>query len=60
LGLLQSEWVESDGGHPRKYYQLTAPGKQRAVEMARVWSEFSTSLSKLLVPLTREKAAKER
>jgi PadR family transcriptional regulator PadR len=60
LGLLQSEWVESDGGHPRKYYQLTAAGKQRAVEMARVWSEFSTSLSKLLAPLAREKAAKEK
>ncbi len=60
LGLLQSEWVESDGGHPRKYYQLTVAGKQRAVEMARVWSEFSTSLSKLLAPLTKEKAAKEK
>jgi PadR family transcriptional regulator PadR len=60
LGLLQSEWVESDGGHPRKYYQLTAAGKQRALEMARVWSEFSTRLSKLLAPLTREKAAKEK
>jgi PadR family transcriptional regulator, regulatory protein PadR len=60
LGLLQSEWVESDGGHPRKYYQLTVAGKQRAVEMTRVWSEFSTSLSKLLAPLTKEKAAKEK
>jgi PadR family transcriptional regulator, regulatory protein PadR len=60
LGLLQSEWVESDAGHPRKYYQLTAAGKQRAVEMARVWSEFSTSLRKLLAPLMKEKAAKEK
>ena len=23
LGLAQSEWVESDAGHPRKYYALT-------------------------------------
>src|SRR6267142_1237455 len=34
LGLLQSEWVESESGHPRKYYVLTAAGKQRALEMA--------------------------
>lgn len=60
LGLLQSEWVESDGGHPRKYYQLTAEGKKRAIEMARVWSDFSLSMSKLLAPLTREKAGKAR
>lgn len=60
LGLLQSEWVESDGGHPRKYYQLTAEGKKRAIEMARVWSEFSLSMSKLLAPLTKEKASKAR
>lgn len=62
LGLLQSEWVESDSGHPRKYYRLTAAGKHRAVEMARVWSEFSSSLSKLLAPLSKEKdkAVRER
>ncbi len=24
LGLVRSEWVESDAGHPRKYYSLTA------------------------------------
>src|ERR1700722_12870785 len=55
LALVDSEWVESEGGHPRKYYRLTAAGRQRALEMARVWSEFSSSLSKLLVPLTKEK-----
>src|ERR1700687_1323147 len=29
LGLVRSEWVESDAGHPRKYYALTSTGKQR-------------------------------
>ena len=38
LGLLQSEWVESEGGHPRKYYALTGAGKQRALEMATTWA----------------------
>ena len=28
LGLVRSEWVESDAGHPRKYYALTLPGRQ--------------------------------
>jgi len=55
LGLLQSEWVESDGGHPRKYYGLTALGRQRAGEMARFWARFSASLNKLLVPLGKGK-----
>ena len=60
LGLVDSEWVESEGGHPRKYYRLTAAGRQRAHEMTRVWQEFSSSLSKLLAPLAKEKPAKEK
>lgn len=60
LGLVDSEWVESEGGHPRKYYRLTGPGRQRALEMSRVWRQFSSSMSKLLTPLAREKAGKEK
>ena len=30
LGLVRSEWVESIGGHPRKYYALAPMGKNRA------------------------------
>lgn len=55
LGLVQSEWVESDAGHPRKYYVLTVPGKRRALEMARTWAKFSSSMSKLLAPLGKGK-----
>ena len=55
LGLVGSEWVESDAGHPRKYYSLTPAGKQRAREMAGMWERFSTSMDKLLAPLAREK-----
>jgi PadR family transcriptional regulator PadR len=55
LGLLQSEWVESEGGHPRKYYALTSAGKQRALEMAATWSRFSGSMSRLLAPLGKPK-----
>jgi PadR family transcriptional regulator, regulatory protein PadR len=60
LALVDSEWVESGGGHPRKYYRLTAAGRKRALEMTRVWQEFSLSLSNLLTPLSKEKPAKEK
>jgi len=29
-GLLASEWVEAEAGHPRKYYWLTRAGRERA------------------------------
>ena len=54
-GLLESEWVEADAGHPRKYYTLTAVGRRRAVEMARMWSTFASSLGDLLSPMLKEK-----
>jgi PadR family transcriptional regulator PadR len=55
LGLVDSEWVESDSGHPRKYYRLTAAGRRRALEMSRIWARFSASLSTLLAPLEKER-----
>ena len=55
LGLVGSEWVESDAGHPRKYYSLTSAGKQRAGEMAGMWERFSTSMGKLVAPLAKGK-----
>jgi len=50
-GLLQSEWVEAEAGHPRKYYWLTPAGRRRAREMASAWSEFSANLSTLVQPI---------
>jgi PadR family transcriptional regulator, regulatory protein PadR len=55
LGLVESEWVESEGGHPRKYYALTPAGRKRAQEMAAIWAKFSSSMSRLLVPLAQGK-----
>jgi PadR family transcriptional regulator PadR len=53
-GLLSSEWVEPDAGHPRKYYRLTPAGRRRVVEMARFWQTFSASLDDLLAPVRKE------
>jgi len=55
LGFLKSEWVESDAGHPRKYYRLTPAGKQRTQEMAGIWRRFSSSMGRLLGALTKGK-----
>jgi PadR family transcriptional regulator len=52
-GLLESEWVEAEAGHPRKYYRLTAGGRRRALHMARFWSSFSANLDDLLGPLRK-------
>lgn len=53
-GLLNSEWVEANAGHPRKYYRLTAAGRRRVVEMARFWGNFSASLDQLITPVRKE------
>ena len=47
-GLLESEWVDSGTGHPRKYYKLTDEGRRRVREMSRAWAEFSDKLNTIL------------
>ena len=54
LRLVESEWVESEQGHPRKYYKLTMGGRQRVLEMSRIWSRFSASMSNLLAPFSQQ------
>ena len=49
--LLTSEWVEADAGHPRKYYSLTAAGRERLRLMATAWVDFSTGLTQLIEPV---------
>jgi PadR family transcriptional regulator, regulatory protein PadR len=46
-GLVRSEWVESDQGPPRKYYELTKPGRQLFDDLSQ---EFQ-----LLVSLVQRK-----
>lgn len=50
-GLVSSEWVEADAGHPRKYYSLTALGRERVHGMSRAWRGFARGLERLLAPL---------
>lgn len=50
-GLVQSEWVEAEAGHPRKYYELTNIGRERAIRMAETWTQFSAGLGRLIEPV---------
>ena len=50
-GLLASEWVEAEAGHPRKYYWLTDAGRARLRQMATTWTEFSRELARLIRPV---------
>ena len=53
-GLLQSQWVEAEAGHPRKYYELTPGGRKRATRMAETWTQFSAGLGRLIGPVIRK------
>ena len=55
-GLIESKWVESEAGHPRKYYWLTAGGRRRAAAMARYAADFLARIDSLIAPML----AKER
>ena len=53
-GLVASEWVEAEAGHPRKYYALTEAGRRRVRDLATVWTRFAAGLEILLAPVTEE------
>jgi PadR family transcriptional regulator len=54
-GLVDSEWVESELGHPRRYYVLTSKGRGRAVDMARTWLDLASGLERLAKPVLSKK-----
>ena len=54
-GLVQSQWVEAEAGHPRKYYELTQSGRDRAARMAETWIEFSAGLGCLIEPVLNQR-----
>ncbi|MGH9868643.1 MAG: PadR family transcriptional regulator [Candidatus Polarisedimenticolia bacterium] len=54
-GWVDSEWVEAEAGHPRKYYRLTPSGRRHVRRMALAWSRFSASLDHLVAHITKDK-----
>ena len=53
-GLLASEWVEAEAGHPRKYYSLTEAGRARLRSMAEAWVGFTRGVGCLMKPVLDE------
>lgn len=46
--LIDYYWVESDSGHPRKYYRLTEEWKNAYIIMANVWENIENTVNKLI------------
>lgn len=46
-GLLDYKWVESSSGPPRKYYVLTATGRQFLDQLQLTWEELQTSVNQI-------------
>lgn len=46
-GLLDYEWKESEAGPPRKYYMLTAKGRQQLRETLDYWTQINGTVRKL-------------
>lgn len=47
-GLVSTRWQESPAGPPRKYYELTAAGRQEMRTLAASWQQLTTALTGLL------------
>jgi PadR family transcriptional regulator PadR len=45
--LVDSEWKESDAGPPRKYYELTAKGREQLRETSEYWQRIIGTVKSL-------------
>lgn len=45
--LVDYEWKESESGPPRKYYELTAKGREALRETSDYWQKISTTVRNL-------------
>lgn len=53
-GLVDAEWEEGTSGHPRRYYKLTAAGRQRTLLLANHSNVFLEKMTALIRPLLAE------
>lgn len=47
-GIVMSKWIESELGHPRRYYELTRTGRARLALMEQRWTTYSKALARIL------------
>jgi PadR family transcriptional regulator PadR len=48
-GLVDTEWRETPGGSPRRYYRLTKAGQQAVLEFQREWARFRATVDDIFV-----------
>ncbi len=46
-GLLDYEWKESEAGPPRKYYELTAKGREQLQATLEYWNQINATVKQL-------------
>ena len=46
-GLLDYEWQESTSGPPRKYYRLTAAGREHLAEFRAYWASLTNLIDEV-------------
>lgn len=46
--LISYYWVESESGHPRKYYKLTSGGKDTLIVMEKTWWDIKSTIWTIL------------
>ena len=47
-GLVRTEWRESSGGPPRRYYELTADGRRALTTFKNEWTSFRSAVDGIL------------
>lgn len=46
-GLVEYEWEESSSGPPRKYFSLTAKGREQLTQLKQTWKSLAASVDAL-------------
>jgi PadR family transcriptional regulator, regulatory protein PadR len=47
-GWVETEWVESTQGPPRRYYKVTTEGRDALATFATTWENFSSDIQKCI------------
>lgn len=59
-GLVRTEKETSSAGPPRKYYELTGPGREAVAERAQAWQQFRTAMDAAVDAPVSEMRAEQR
>jgi len=47
-GLVETEWSDTSGGHPRRYYRLSRAGQKAVAEFRGEWLAFRSTVDSIL------------